>query len=1084
MTQDRLRVALLGPLELSTAAGPVEVRGVRLRGLLARLALDPGRYVSGDELAAALWGDDVPVDQANALQSLVSRLRRVLPDPAVLESRPGGYRLVVEREAVDAQCFEALAREGRRLLASAEPVAAAAQLRDALALWRGPALADVVELPFAAAPAARLEELRLSAVEDRIGADLVVARAAARIPDVVAELDELTSAHPLRERLWVLRVSALRDAGRAAEALATYEQARTTLADELGADPGPELRELHLSLLRGEGAMPAAVAARPGRPGSSRLRMVGPLTSFVGRTAELDRIAALLATNRLVTLVGPGGAGKTRLALHAAQEAAERFGPHVWTVELASVNDPGDIDAALLSALTLREANVLDGLRESSSRDPLERVCEALGDRTALLVLDNCEHLVDAAARLTEHLLTRCPQLHVLATSREPLAVYGETLCPVPPLGLPERGLSPAEALGYPAVRLFADRAAAVVPGFAVDEDTVDAVVQVCRRLDGLPLAIELAAARLRSLPLAEVEARLDDRFRLLTGGSRTAVPRHRTLRAVVEWSWDLLEPGERRLAERFSVLTAGGTPDSVLAVCVDAGGAGDADGPADRADVLDRLAALVDKSLLQVADGVDPRYRMLETLREYGAEQLTARGEIHDARVAHAHYFRDLAETADPHLRSADQLEWIRRLTDERDNLLAALRFAADDRDADTALRIGAAMGWFWFMQGSHVEAATWLRIAIDVPGEGPPAQTAACLSMYTVTAWALGLIDGAESGELTSRVQRAAEGARGQEWRYPALAILQPVLRMIADDNEGALAAIDAARPVDAWTSATLLMMRAMLMENSGDADGMLDNAGARPGGLPTDRGPLGDGHHDGRARRRSDRRRRPGRQHRHVRGVTSLAARAQRHLGRGGDAAADGRCAGQSGSARRGRGAGRRGGGPRPRAGGTPARADVPVRARGAGPDARRAGAGAPAAGRGRRADGRAARGTAAPARGHAGGAGPRRARRGRRGRGAGARRPGRAAGSYHQGHADHGERRRRRRPGHGGRGRRRDGGAGAGRGALAARDRRPTLDDLRVLTASVRGRIGDAAFEKAYDSGAALGRDSALDLVDPG
>ena len=354
---------------------------------------------------------------------------------------------------------------------------------------------------------------------------------------------------------------ALAAAGRQANALAAYEALRARLADELGIDPGPQLRAVHLEVLRGEVAVaPPAPAARPGRTcGRS-----SPASSAA--TTRWPGCARALESYRLVTLVGPGGAGKTRLAAEVAAgvrdnadggEPGGTWPDGIWMAELASVTDAADVPQAVLGSIGLRESRLLpDGSQRITSRDARTRLLEGLADARALLVLDNCEHLIDACAHLADALLAHSPRLRIVATSREPLGITGESLFVVPPL---------AED---PAVRLFADRAAAVSPDFTLDDETRPLVIDIVRRLDGLPLAIELAAARLRTLPLAEISRRLTDRFRLLTGGSRTALPRHRTLRAVVEWSWELLTPAERLLAERFSVFPAGATPAAVAAVC------------------------------------------------------------------------------------------------------------------------------------------------------------------------------------------------------------------------------------------------------------------------------------------------------------------------------------------------------------------------------------------------------------------------------------------------------------------------------------------------------------------------------------
>ncbi|GAA4191795.1 BTAD domain-containing putative transcriptional regulator [Streptosporangium oxazolinicum] len=823
-----MRVSILGPLRVVADGEAVEIGGTRLRVLLVRLALGAGRVVTVEELSDALWPDDRPGDPVNAVQSLVSRLRRILPDASALRSDHGGYLLDVPPDAVDAHRFERLAREGRRALGDGDPVAAANRLREALGLWRGPALGEVATAPFAVAYAAGLEEARLAATEDRVEAELGCGR---HFP-LVTELQELTARHPLRERLHGLRVRALYAAGRQAEALAAYEEFRRRLADELGADPGPELREIHLAVLRADPALRAA-RDEPSAGTGARGNLRAALTTFVGRAEEIERIGARLDEGRLVTLVGPGGVGKTRIATTVAAGISGRMPGGAWLVELASVTDPADVAQAVLGALGFPAPAPADV--RARPADTMARLTELLSSAETLVVLDNCEHLVEGAARLADDLLGRCPGLRILATSREPLGIPGEALCPVPPLGLPEPGATAEEALAGSAVRLFADRVAAVRPGFAVTDGNVDLVTEICRRLDGLPLAIELAAARLRSLTVEQLAARLDDRFRLLTGGSRVALPRHRTLRAVVAWSWDLLDDDERRFAERLAVFPAGVTPEAAERVCappepsVEQGSAVSESAPAPapgvertaayREPVLDRLAALLDKSLLQFAEG--PRYRMLETIREYALERLAEAGEVTRLRRAHAAYFLELAETAEPHLRGPDQLFWIGRLVAERDNLLAALYFAAGSGDADTAMRLAAALSVFWTILGNGAQSVGWLRLALDVPGESPEVARGIVSAVYLLNRATSGGYAKLEGGiEQLEEISRATAGHA----EHPVLALLEPALALFTDDTEAGLAAIERrlSHP-DPWTRAMLLSIRASIRENDGDMTGM---------------------------------------------------------------------------------------------------------------------------------------------------------------------------------------------------------------------------------------------------------------------
>jgi predicted ATPase/DNA-binding SARP family transcriptional activator len=811
-----LRIAILGPLEVRAGPElPVEVAGARLRRLLLRLALDPGRVVTTGQLVDAVWDEHPPAQAANALQALVSRLRRLLP--GALESHPSGYRLDVPAEAVDAFRFEALARAGRERLGR-DPHRSRELLGEALALWRGPALADAAGAAFAGPVVARLDGLRLRALEDRVEADL----AAGAGERLVAELEELVAAHPLSERLGGQLLRALATSGRQADALGAYERLRARLADELGIDPSPELQAVHVAVLRGELApAPAATPDRrppPARVANTNLR--APITSFVGRDDDLARITGALAGARLVTLTGPGGAGKTRLAAEAAARLLDRTPDGVWMVELGPVVDPVDLPQAVLALFGARELRLL-ATPGATAVPPLERLVEALGDRELLLVLDNCEHLVAAAAALVDHLLARCPGLSVLATSREPLGIAGEVLHPVGPLAVPTGDVSPAEALAYPAVRLLADRAAAARPGFAVDQATTGPVLRICRALDGMPLAIELAAARLHALSPGQVAARLDDRFRLLADGRRPVVGRHQTLRAVIDWSWELLGPAEQVLLRRLSVFAGGATLEAAERVC--AGPAPVGSLPAD--EVLYLLAGLVDKSLVVAAeaDGDGVRYRMLETVRAYAAERRREAGEDEALARTHAGWFLGLAERAEPELRRRDQLRWLARLAAERDNLHAALRWAVDRGEAATALRLAAALGWYWTLTSARAEALEWTAKALALPGdEAPAAARAQVLAFRALTAMSGGV-------DLRSALEQGAEAVAQLEALpadeprrgHPVLTILPALVAMFGNDERAALELLHVDRDLpDPWLEAAAHLLTGFLMVNLGEA------------------------------------------------------------------------------------------------------------------------------------------------------------------------------------------------------------------------------------------------------------------------
>ncbi|MER7212125.1 BTAD domain-containing putative transcriptional regulator [Streptosporangium sp. NPDC000239] len=715
----------------------IPLGGPARRGLLALLLVNPGEVVSADRLA-----DEVNPDEAlsaHALQSQMSRLRTALGTAATIERAGAGYRIVVPRDDVDAFRFERLAREGRAALREEDAERAVALLREALALWRGPALADLTGSP----AAVRLEELRLTALEDRMEGELRLGGHRALVP----ELRELVGRHPLRERLAGLLMRALFAEGGQAAALAAFEETRRHLADELGADPSAELLALHRELLAADPSPPPV--APPAQ-----------LTSFVGRAGEVAEVAELLRTARLVTLVGPGGVGKTRLSVEVAgapgvagpaagARSSGRAADDVCFVELAALRDGAELPQALLGALGLRE----NGLRlEVGERRPVDRLIAALADRVLLLVLDNCEHLVEEVAPLAARLLAACPRLRVLATSREPLGITGEHLWQVRPLD--------DEA----AVRLFTDRARAVRRGFAVapavgtaDGGTERVVRRICAALDNLPLAIELTAARLRTLELDDLAGRLDDRLAVAARGSRTAQERHRTLRSVVAWSWDLLPEAEQRAARRFTVFTGGASAEAASRVC-------GIDG--------ETLESLVDKSLLEVVGG---RYRMLETIRAYGAEQLDAAGEAEPVRRAHARAVLDLFRTAAPHLLRTRQLEWLGVLAREHGDLPAAVRWAVESSDTAVGLELLATASAYLWIRGVSLSVAPYAVALLDVMGERPPAglgeEYAVCVLLAA---------SGPGGREVWRRHRAAAGRALAAAWpgdrpgRYPAVLLL----------------------------------------------------------------------------------------------------------------------------------------------------------------------------------------------------------------------------------------------------------------------------------------------------------------------
>jgi predicted ATPase/DNA-binding SARP family transcriptional activator len=773
-----MRIGILGPLEVRDADGIlVPVGGARLRSLLIRLAVDDGRPVSVERLADDLWADEGPADAANAIQALVSRLRGAAGRD-IVEFGPAGYRLAVAADDIDARVFEQLVGAGRGALADGDQAAGAARLRQALGLWRGPALADVADAPFAAAAITGLSEMRLAATEDRIGAELALGRGGELVP----ELEGLAAAHPLRERLRGQLMQALYAAGRQADALAAYEDTRQTLAEQLGVDPSPGLAAVHLAILRGEASPPApsppAGAAAPRAAGAS---LPAQLTSFVGREDELRRLGKLLGESRLVTLTGPGGAGKTRLSVEACARMADELPDGVWFVPLAPVRDALDVPAAVLTAIGLQDPGWLAALGDGSLSavgQPLDRLADALEARRLIIVLDNCEHLVDAVAWLASRVLAQAPGVRILVTSREPLGVTGETLCPVPSLPLPEADAGPEEAGHSAAVRLFCDRAAAVRPGFALDEQTAEPVVRICRALDGIPLAIELAAARLRALTAAQVADRLDDRFRLLSVTSRGTLPRHQTLRAIVDWSWELLDDAERTILRRLSVFSGGATPESAEQVC----------GPAKAGrDVIDVIAALVDKSLVVATGENEVRYRLLETMRAYAGDRLAEAGEADEISARHAAFFLELAERAEPEMRARDQLRWLDKLAAEHDNCAAALRYVIAAGDGRSAVRFVAALAWFWVSRDYDTEAGEWAQAVRELVGDTPPDGLAEAHAICQLIAM---MSEGRPDFPSPERMREVRNLIRplAQSTDHPLLAVVGPMLGYMSGDIETA--------------------------------------------------------------------------------------------------------------------------------------------------------------------------------------------------------------------------------------------------------------------------------------------------------
>jgi predicted ATPase/DNA-binding SARP family transcriptional activator len=657
---------VLGPVEALVAGKAVELGGPKQRAVLALLLVDPGRPVPADRLADELWQGKPPPAAEKTLYSYVSRLRRALGREAVV-AQAGGYALAVAPDAIDAHLFEMLVAEGRDALARGAAGLAANRLEAALALWRGDALADVAALGGVLAnEARRLDELRVAALEERIDADLALGRHEA----LIAELQALVEAEPLRERLWRQLVLALYRSQRQADALGACRDARRLLRDELGLEPGEDLKQLEREILRQEVA--------PVAPAEARHNLPEPTTSFVGRGDEIAELERLLRRHRLVTLTGMGGSGKTRLALETARRQVGAWVDGVWLVDLTAVADTGLAVGAVAATLQVPEHG-LEALLAHALRLEL------------LLVIDNCEHLVDACAELAAALLRSCASVRILATSRTPLGVPGEVDFALAPLAAPAQDAAAEELERSPALRLFLDRASTVRRDLLRDAQTLATAAEICRELDGLPLAIELAAARAKALSLPEICERLDDRFRFLRAWQRIADPRHQTLRTTMDWSHELLRTDEQQLLHRLSVFAGGTTLDAVANVGVE--------GDEERA--ADLLARLVDASLVVVEPASDTRYRLLETVRQYASAKLdeddAAAERVHRR---HAEYYLRVAESANLSIDSLGRgAQWPEIALREQHNLRAALDWATT-HDVTLGLQLMVALENFWITQ------------------------------------------------------------------------------------------------------------------------------------------------------------------------------------------------------------------------------------------------------------------------------------------------------------------------------------------------------------------------------------------------
>lgn len=673
---------LLGDVAASVDGRRLEIGHARQRCVLVLLLVDANRPIPADQLIHRVWADDQPHRARNALAAYVSRLRQLLAgaDGVRISREPGGYVLSADSLSIDLHRFRDMVANGRR---TADPAEAATLFDRALDLWRGPPFTGLDNTPWFDDMRSSLELERFSAVLDRNDAALRAGRHAELLSDLTAALQ----AHPLDERLAGQLMLAQYRSGRQANALDVYRQMRERLVDELGVDPSPPLQAVHQQILGGDPGRAVGHPKPAAAPVTTRLRAGLPrrVTSFVGREEDVLRVTAAVREGAVVTLTGVGGVGKTRLALEAAEREQGRFGDGASVCELAPIEDGSAVTFAVAAALRLQQQHGL-GIEET--------VIDYLRTRELLLVVDNCEHVLDEAARLLDQIAGQCPRVSLLVTSREALGIAGERIMPIEPLSMDD------------ATVLFADRARASRPDFDLEHEPVGAVAEICRQLDGLPLAIELAAAKMRAMSSLEVARRLD-RLRLLSGGRRGAMPRQQSLAAAIDWSYRLLSEQEQSLFARLSTFAGGFDLDAAHGVCGEDGETED--------DTLDLLSGLIDKSMVVVRGGFErTRYGLLETLRAYGRERLRENGLIDRLDIRHAEYYTDLAEQAAAGMHGADERAWVLRLLPDYDNLRAAFEHAMTAGYIDTAMRLVTSLSEFVHLRVGY-EASAWAERALD---------------------------------------------------------------------------------------------------------------------------------------------------------------------------------------------------------------------------------------------------------------------------------------------------------------------------------------------------------------------------------
>ena len=772
--QEPLEIRVLGPFEVLTGGTAADVGGFKRRGLLAMLALRQERVTGVDALIDALWGEELPSAPRNALHHHVARLRGALGADSIVGSADG-YAL---KEAhVDAVRFEELLADARSALRDGHVPAAADAVASALALWRGPALEGLTGTAWFSAEARRLETLRVDALEE----DFEVRLALGEHRELEPALRSALADNLFRERLWGQLMLALYRSGRQADALETFQEARSVLADELGLEPGPELRRLQDAILAHDPGIAVVPVVR-----RRRGNLPAPSTSFVGREEELGEVAALLRDHRVVTLTGPPGVGKSRLALETARSLENEFPDGIWFVDLARAGGADDVVRLVAHAVDVRGS------------DPLGSVGARLRDADALLALDACEHVLAEAARIVSALVAECPRLRVLATSREALHAAGEVRMPVAPLDVA-------------AADLFLERARAARPGFAPDADDIALAEEIARRVDGLPLAIELAASRTNVLGLGELVAILEHRASLL----RTTLasdPDRTALRELVEWSYDLLHEDEKTLLQQLAVHRGGASLASLTTVAATHG--------LDEATVAYLVAGLADKSIVSASfSGGEARYDMLDTVREYVLEQLADSGRIASVRRVHAEYFAALAEEGWVGLRGPDWLCWERRFERENDNFWAALDYAQEAPDPAMAARLGT-LGWYFTLAERISEGRRFLDLALSVGGADDAAEAELLALLCYLATEELDLDAAREAGQRALALAEAADAPRQLALAHLTLAL---ALAYSGDEERAdamvqqASAAFEAS--ADDWGVAASSLIRATGAARAGD-------------------------------------------------------------------------------------------------------------------------------------------------------------------------------------------------------------------------------------------------------------------------